>query len=235
VRFSKLGKVRWTSHRDVARMWERALRRACVPVAHTEGFSPRPKLSFGLALSTGHESLAEYLDIDVMGAPDGPDLAEWPRLLSPVLPVGLDVQVATAIDPRAPSLQQEVTACTWQIEVVGVDEGQANAAVVAALAAEHLVATRTRKGHEVTDDLRPAIVHLAVAGPSAAGDGVTLDADLATQPRSLRPSELLSTVLPEGEEGRVLRTHQWIDHGGVRTEPIPLDVAPPSPLLGACA
>ena len=45
LRYSKLGKVRWTSHRDVARMWERALRRAEVPVAYSEGFSPRPKLS----------------------------------------------------------------------------------------------------------------------------------------------------------------------------------------------
>ena len=50
IRFSKLGKVRFTSHRDVARIWERALRRAAVPVAYTEGFSPHPKLSFGLAL-----------------------------------------------------------------------------------------------------------------------------------------------------------------------------------------
>ena len=54
IRFSKLGKIRFTSHRDVARMWERALRRATLPVAYTEGFSPHPKLSFGLALSTGH-------------------------------------------------------------------------------------------------------------------------------------------------------------------------------------
>ena len=63
TRFTKLGRVRWTSHRDVARMWERALRRGRVPVAYTAGFSPRPQLSFGLALPTGCESVAEYLDI----------------------------------------------------------------------------------------------------------------------------------------------------------------------------
>ena len=63
MRFSKLGKIRFTSHRDVARIWERALRRATLPVAYTEGYSPHPKLSFGLALSTGHESLGEYLDV----------------------------------------------------------------------------------------------------------------------------------------------------------------------------
>ena len=57
VRFTKRGKVRFLSHRDLARVWERALRRAGIRVAYSEGFSPRPKVSFGLALSTWYESL----------------------------------------------------------------------------------------------------------------------------------------------------------------------------------
>lgn len=65
VRATKIGKVRFTSHRDAARMWERALRRAGLPVAFTEGFTPRPKISFGLALPTGAESIAEYVDIEL--------------------------------------------------------------------------------------------------------------------------------------------------------------------------
>jgi radical SAM-linked protein len=239
LRFSKLGKVRWTSHRDVARMWERAFRRASVPVALSEGFSPRPKVSFGLALSTGHESLGEYLDVEL--APGTTlDLDALPDLLTPALPVGLDVQAAVALDGRVTSLQQDVTSCSWRIEVPDVEPEAAEAAVVAALAAPSLVTTRTRKGTDVVDDVRPAILHLAVAGPSAVVPGSTLDADLATQPRSLRPAELVSAVLPgldalQVVEARVLRTHQWIDHDGVRTEPIPLALAPPtSHLLGAC-
>src|SRR5207253_6067075 len=87
VRFAKLGKVRWTSHRDVARMWERAFRRVQLPLAWTGGFSPRPKLSFGLALPTGAESLAEYLDLEL--APDAVvDLDDLPARLSPALPAG---------------------------------------------------------------------------------------------------------------------------------------------------
>ena len=62
-RFSKMGKVRFTSHRDVARMWERALRRSRLPVAYSQGFVPHPLVSFGLALPTGCESLGEYLDV----------------------------------------------------------------------------------------------------------------------------------------------------------------------------
>ena len=59
VRFTKLGKVRFASHRDVARAFERAFRIEQLPMAFTLGFSPRPKVSFGLALGTGHESYAE--------------------------------------------------------------------------------------------------------------------------------------------------------------------------------
>ncbi len=234
VRFSKLGKVRWTSHRDVARMWERALRRVSVPVALTEGFSPRPKLAFGLALSTGHESLAEYLDVELAPGYEA-DLAAWPALLSPALPVGLEVLAAVPTQAGATSLQQDVTACTWEIEVAGVEPGAARDAVEAALAATSLVATRTRKGHDVTDDLRPAIVRLAVTGPAATPGASLLTADLATQPRSLRPSELVGVVFPGVDEARVLRTHQWIDHEGQRTEPIRLDVARPPHLIGAGA
>src|SRR5439155_20873998 len=96
LRFRKLGKIRFTSHRDVARIWERALRRASLPVAYSEGFSPRPKLSFGLALSTGHESLGEYLDIDLAEPVDVDSVA---TRLDPCLPVGLDVQTAAEIPP----------------------------------------------------------------------------------------------------------------------------------------
>ena len=103
IRFSKLGKIRFTSHRDVARIWERALRRATLPVAYTEGFSPHPKLSFGLALSTGHESLGEYLDVDLAADPGSVDIEGLPARLDPCLPIGLDVQVAAEIEPGTPS------------------------------------------------------------------------------------------------------------------------------------
>ncbi len=65
IRFTKRGKVRFISHRDVARAFERAFRIEQLPLAFTQGFAPRPKVSFGLALSVGHESDAEYLDVQL--------------------------------------------------------------------------------------------------------------------------------------------------------------------------
>jgi radical SAM-linked protein len=217
LRFSKLGKVRFTSHRDVARMWERALRRAGLRAAYTAGFSPRPKLAFGLALPTGSESLAEYLDIELL---DGEDLDDLPARLSDELPVGIDVTAAARLEAGMPSLQEAVTSCSWKIEAIGVDVPAATALTARAMGAEALVLTRSRKGREVTDDLRPALLHVSVSGPTARG--VELDAELGVHPRSLRPSELLLALSPDGalQEGRVLRTAQWTSPDGARREPL---------------
>ena len=129
LRFSKLGKVRWTSHRDVARMWERALRRAEVRVAYSEGFSPRPKLAFGLALSTGHESLGEYLDVDLAGPVE---MASLPARLTPGLPAGIDCLAGLELAGGEPSLQQDVTTCRWEIELGGMEEAAVADGVAAA-------------------------------------------------------------------------------------------------------
>ena len=103
IRFSKFGKVRFTSHRDVARIWERSLRRAGVAMAYTEGFSPRPKLSFGLALSTGHESYGEYLDVALREAPGRSASSDIGVLVRPGLPPGIEVQSAVPASSRAPT------------------------------------------------------------------------------------------------------------------------------------
>ena len=225
LRFSKLGKVRWTSHRDVARMWERALRRAEVPVAYSEGFSPRPKLSFGLALSTGHESLGEYLDVDLARPVD---LEPLPARLTLALPVGVDCLAGLELVGGEPSLQQDVTTCRWEMELEGIDASAVADAVAVALAAQSLVVTRTRKGHAVTDDVRPAILTLTACG-------AVITADVATQPRGLRPGELLEACFPGVEANRVLRTHQWIERDGARREPVPVDATSLPHALRACA
>lgn len=228
LRFAKLGKVRFTSHRDVARMWERALRRLDLPVAYTEGFSPRPKLSFGLALSTGHESVAEFLDVELR---EGPEVATLPARLSAHLPTGIDVTAAAPLAPGTPSLQEDVTSCTWRIEVRDLELVDAEQLVEAAMAADELIVTRIRKTKEVTDDLRPAVLTLHVVGQTP--NGTELEAELGVHPRSVRPSELLRALAPGRvlEEGRVVRAAQWIWRDGARLEPLvaePVATARPS-------
>ncbi len=229
-RFTKLGKVRFISHRDTARAWERALRRAELAVALTEGFNPRPKVHFGLALPTGAESRAEYLDVDFRDEP-ALRVDDLTGRLSPLLPDGIDVTAAATIETSATSLQQAVTSCSWTIEARGLDPGTGPGAVDALLAAPELLATRQRKGHDVTDDIRPYILELRVireVGPVPApqGDepiapaGIELDAELATQPRGLRPAELAAALGPAVREGRICRNQQWITIDGARQEPL---------------
>ncbi len=232
LRYRKLGKVRFTSHRDVARCWERALRRAELPIASTEGFSPRPKMHFGLALSTGHESLGEYLDVD-MREPEAAhvDLGTLPERLTPLLPPGIDVEAVEIIDRSDTSLQEAVTSCTWLIEVPGSSPEALVAPVDTMLSATELPVVRERKGKKVADDLRPGILHLEVTGPTppdAPEQGAVLEARLATQPRSVRPAELLAAFDPPLPEGRVRRTHQWITADGATREP--LSPGAPSPV-----
>lgn len=248
LRFAKLGKIRWTSHRDVARMWERAFRRVQLPLAYSEGFSPRPKVSFGLALPTGHESVAEYLDVELTGL-DGVDLPTLTDRLSEALPVGVDATALTVLEPGTPSLQEDVVSCSWRWMVAAADDdgpfdaGDLAAKVAAVLSAPTLVVTRTRKGAPVDEDIRPGIESLVVLGRGSDGtadfvaadfgagrsgpaadevhpDGVWLEADLAAQPRSVRPGDVISALGPGLEERHVRRTHQWILRNGARREPL---------------
>lgn len=181
ISFSKHGKVRFTSHRDIARIWERALRRSELPVAYSEGFNPRPKLSFGLALSTGHESNGEYIDVDLDPARvDGLDVDGLAVLLTTHLPVGLTATGVVVGDRRMPSLQQAVTSCTWQIDVRDADPIMIQQSIDRLLERDEVMVTRERKGKEITDDLRPAVLSLAVGSPIE--NGVRLIAELGTQP-----------------------------------------------------
>jgi radical SAM-linked protein len=214
LRFSKVGKVRWTSHRDVARMWERAFRRVDLRLAYTEGFNPRPKVSFGLALPTGAESIAEYLDIELADG-ERPDVAALPGRLSPALPVGIDVLAAAVVDEKG-SLQEIVTSCRWELSAADIGVDALAERVAQVLAADSLVVSRERKGQATLDDVRPQILSLEV---DPAGLLVT---ELATSGRGLRPAELLAALDPAWEAAGVCRTHQWIQRDGAKWEPLPL-------------
>lgn len=222
-------------------MWERALRRSGVPVAWSEGFSPRPLVSFGLALPTGAESLAEYLDIGLSrsghpgmdawpggtGAPEPVACAALGELLSSFLPEGMDVQVIATLPEGSGSLQQEVSSCSWDLEVFGLAAEELESRVERLLAAPVVLVQRERKGRTARDDLRPAVLTLAVAPPPeggpedpSTGHRVWLKAEVATRPRGVRPRELLEAIGPGVSLSRACRVHQWIEHDGARLEPL---------------
>jgi len=216
LRFSKLGRIRWTSHRDVARLWERALRRARIPLSYSAGFSPHPLLSFGLALPTGCESTAEYLDVSLATALDPAEVVDR---LAPVLVPGLTVVGAGTLAERAASLQEEVSSCTWVIDVPDVSVAVVSEVSERLLAADAIPVRRARKGRMEVDDLRPSLRALA-ARPGPSG-GAVLDCELGTRPRGVRPVELEQVL--GFSLGPARRTCQWIERDGSRWEPLTSD------------
>jgi hypothetical protein len=139
------------------------------------------------------------------------------------LPTGLDV-VAVSPTEKGDSLQQVVTSCTWSIEVDGVGMEEMNAWVADLLSREEIVVERERKGKPVVEDLRPHVLALDVTGTTETG--VRLLADLGTQPRALRPTELLAALYPPLKAGTVCRMNQWMSQGDEREEPLTAPIAP---------
>lgn len=234
IRYSKLGRVRFVGHRDIARAFERAFRVERWPLAFTEGFAPRPKVSFGLALSVGHESDAEYLDVELARSLDVTDACSG---LDAALPDGVQVTGAAPLEARAPALQEAVSCVGWRIEVLGpegesVEPDAVQALVDAVFAAETLPLARERKGHTQVDDVRPALraasVRTGAAGgvdpqDRVGGATVVLDAETSTHPVGIRPAELIAVLGGALTCGRVRRTNQWIERGGARLEPLEAD------------
>ena len=234
LRYSKLGKVRFVGNLDVTRIWERSLRKAALPVAYSTGFSPRPRLSFGLALPLAAGSLAEYVDIEFATDVDLDGLADR---LSDSLPVGFDVMAVAPKLPGQVSLQEDVVACDWELELEGIPADEVASAIAGTLAAPTLLLERERKGERRTDDVRGSIEALGLRP----GERTVVTARLATVGRGLRPTELVAVMFPHlgdvaGDAVRsLLRTEQWIERDGARRELLPVQhvVVAPGDLVGA--
>src|SRR5687768_1117897 len=133
LRYAKRGPMRFTSHRDFARAFERALLRANVPIAYSQGFTPHPKISYASAAPTGVASEAEYLEIGLRATVDPGQLrAALDAALSP----GLDVLDAVESPLNGGgSLTDRIDTSAWRIELPGVTMEDAEAAVKAFVAA----------------------------------------------------------------------------------------------------
>ncbi|MGW0709623.1 TIGR03936 family radical SAM-associated protein [Streptomyces sp. NPDC002643] len=155
LRYTKRGRLRFTSHRDFQRAFERALRRAEVPMAYSAGFTPHPKVSYANAAPTGTGSEAEYLEIALTEARDPEKLR---ILLDESLPTGLDI--VDAVEARTSGLADRLTASVWELRLDGVDPADAARAVTAFKAADIVEVQRMTKNGVRTFDARAAVVDL---------------------------------------------------------------------------
>ena len=159
IRYAKRGRLRFSSHRDFARAFERALRRAQVPMAYSAGFTPHPKISYVGAAPTGVASEAEYLEI---GLAVQTDLATLRAAIDNALPDGLDIVEAVQAGPG--SLAERMQASHWRLELPGVSAADAEAAVSAFLVQESVPVERLTKDGRRILDARGPVVRAAVSG-----------------------------------------------------------------------
>ncbi|WP_346622593.1 TIGR03936 family radical SAM-associated protein [Blastococcus montanus] len=159
IRYAKRGRLRFASHRDLARALERALRRAQVPMAFSAGFSPHPKISYIGAAPTGSASEAEYLEIGVAIRCD----PEAVRVaLDAALPADVAVLEVVEAQEGTGSLAERIDTSVWRVELPDVALDELQPAVEKFLASDVVtVAKRTKNGLKDID-ARPAVARASV-------------------------------------------------------------------------
>jgi radical SAM-linked protein len=188
LRYAKRGRLRFTSHRDFARAFERALVRARVPMAYSSGFNPHPRISYAGAAPTGAASEAEYLEI---GLREPLASGEVRQRIDASLPPGLDV--LDLVEARGGSLADRMEASAWRLVLPGVTVEELRKALDRFLdAAEVTVERMTKKGPR-TFDCRSAVVLADVTSgaPDQPGCAI-LEIVLRHGTPSVRPDDVLA-------------------------------------------
>ena len=197
ITFSKQGALRYTGHLDLHRLWERAMRRADLPLSYSQGFHPQPKISLASALPLGFSSRCEALDVRF-----NEDIAteEIASRLQESLPPDIQIVRVESVDEKLPALQTQVLSAVYQVELTEpVDGSELSRRVEEILEAESLPRERRSKFY----DLRPLIEELRVS----ADEKPSLHMKLAAREGATgRPEEVLNSLGIEPEYTRVERT-----------------------------
>jgi radical SAM-linked protein len=206
VRFKRGDEVKYISHLDLVRLWQRAIHRARLPLAYSEGFSPHPRISLAAPLAIGVTSEAELMDIYLV-RPASPHF--FTNALSQQLPPGIAILQAHPIAPNQPSLQAQVRLAEYRVTVeTEKTEKEIDAAISGLLAAEHLPWQHFRDTGPRNYDLRALISDLWLtelkgpqvtigmrlrcdSGGSGRPEQVSLALGLNQRPRSIQRTKLI--------------------------------------------
>jgi radical SAM-linked protein len=191
LRYAKRGRLRFSSHRDFARAFERALRRAEVPMAYSAGFHPHPKISYVGAAPTGVGSEAEYLEIALAETREPEQVRQ---AIDAVLPDGLDILEArdTADCPPGP-LSERMQASQWQIEFTDPSAGL-EAAVSAFIAEQTVLVERLTKDGRRSLDARAPVVSMVVRSDADVATRAILMMVVRQVTPTVRPDDVLTAL-----------------------------------------
>ena len=199
--FTKQGRMMYLSHLDLMRTVARAFRRAGIALRYTQGFNPRPQLSFSPALAVGIESREEYVDVHT-GAPADPGAVDR---LNAALPEGLAFTRLSPLPERAPALPAAVSGATYLVQVTGEAAGELRARVEAFNRAEQVFIDKVRRERSISLDLKRWVrgVDIVEDGTRSGPGSVLLRFPILLDPTegSVKPDEVLRGILGRPIEG----------------------------------
>ena len=188
ITFTRDRTVRFVGHLDLAKTWERILRRANLPVAYSQGFHPLPKITFASALPVGCTSECELMDV-VLSEPMDP--SDVMARLAPALPAGIAVTSVMQVPLDAPALQAELR---WTEYLVTVETDEAPEQIEQKMRAFLAAPTLPRERRGKNYDLRPLVLSLSVEAVDDSSAQIVMrllaDANVGTG----RPDEVLAAL-----------------------------------------
>src|SRR5687768_17732506 len=156
ITFAKKGPLRYTGHLDLHKLWERAARRAQLPLAYSQGFHPQPKMNMAAALPLGFSSRCEVMDMKLEHEIQLEGVRET---LQQTLPSGIQVLSVESADERAPALQTQVESAEYQVTLTeSVDAAELKRKIDSVMESESIIRERRGKMY----DLRPLIEDLHI-------------------------------------------------------------------------
>jgi radical SAM-linked protein len=188
IRYAKRGRLRFTSHRDFSRAFERAIVRARIPMAYSSGFNPHPRISYAGASPTGAASEAEYLEIALAQEADPRQVA---TVLDEALPTGLDV--LEVVVSAGGALSDRLEASHWRLTLPEATTAATELAIGRFLAADEVVVERMTKKGLRQFDCRAAVVSLTSQSvPESREECAILELVLRHGTPSVRPDDVLA-------------------------------------------
>jgi len=204
IQFAKRGTIRFTSHLDLHRTWERTLRRAKVPLAYSQGFNPRPKMNQSPALPLGCTSECEAVDIWLE---EERTLDSIQHDVEQVVPEGLQILSVLEVNPRAPSLQSQTVAIEYAVILdPPPPRDELQRSVHAVVEAKKI--PRHWRGKDY--DLRPLIESLEIARQGM-GRPILRMILSAREGATGRPEEVIASLGLDPTYARIHRTRLILD------------------------
>ena len=205
LRYSKTGPARFIPHLDIIRIFDRAARRAEIPIVYTQGFRPHPKISFGPPLALGVASIAEYLDMEVEIGRE----ADLQTRFNQYLPEGMKILQYKAIYTKVPALAAIINRSTYEVFL-------GNTNIPEEWLTEWLQQSSVVVQREVKEEIREVDIRPFVSRLERSGNKIVVEVDVK-EGRTARITEIMESLLaPHGMDYRrflIQRTGQYIVDG----------------------